>query len=415
MLKTLRKLARRSGFLHPWLRRTYRAYLYHSARLAGRLRQNELRPLWIDPHLVTHTVALDDATLKGNATWHFGAVSDGDWDEGGAPVREYNQVYPIAFQRFVEGQSYEQIPEFQAHLERISRGEFLDGCETSAQYLHRWEQLEQLFHRIRAEGYKSQRDLGSDNPLDEIRVQIGRRGQFLLEEGLHRLVIAQILNLPEIPVIVTRRHSEWDKLRQAVIRILVQRGFIHQPFNHPDLDSLPAIYGHENWDSSMYGHERWDFIVQSLPLRQGTALDIGAYFGYFSHRLEDAGFECYAVEPDEENLEVLCQYRKIMGKTFTVWKQSIFEIYRTDFDIVMALNIFHHLTKRKRDYERLTAFLQQLRCRAMYFEPAYVPDAYRSFDDDAFVEFVLQHVPTLNQARLLGHTREGRNLYLLLP
>ena len=91
--------------------------------------------------------------------------------------------------------------------------------------------------------------------------------------------------LPAVPVLVTRRHADWAALRRAVLRIVLQRGFIHQPFDHPDLDNLGKIYGNELAEGSMYAQDRWDFISQSLPVATGTVLDIGAYFGYFDHRL----------------------------------------------------------------------------------------------------------------------------------
>ena len=413
-LDTARRLARRNERVRRLLRRLYRNGQYLSARLLGKFRRDELTMLYVDPQDIQMTVARDDPTLTGNSVWHFGSVAGGDWDLSGVPVREHGDVYTILAKRVQEGLAYEEIPEFTAHLRAIEEGALLDSCTTPEEYMARWREIEGLYGRIAAEGYKTQEELGGDNPLDEIRIQIGRRGELLFEEGLHRLAIAQLLALPQIPVLVTRRHEQWARLRHALIKIVLQRGFFHQPFNHPDLDSLPALYGNELGARSMYGNERWQFIVNSLPLSSGTVLDIGAYFGYFDHRLEALGFVCTAVEPDEENLEVLKRYRAMMGRTFAVREQSIFDIEEADFDIVLALNIFHHLVRTKREYEQLVAFLRRLRCRAMYFEPddnAGV-EAYRRFSDEEFVAFVLQH-SVLNEARLLGRAKEGRNVYLL--
>jgi 2-polyprenyl-3-methyl-5-hydroxy-6-metoxy-1,4-benzoquinol methylase len=313
----------------------------------------------------------------------------------------------------LDGLEYEIIPEFQEHLQKIKMGGFIDGCTTREQYVQRWRHIEAVYQAIKNQGYKTQAELGSDNVLDEVRVQIGRKGELLLEEGRHRLAIAQLLELEEIPAIVTRRHEEWEALRQDIIKIVLQRGFIHQPFNHPDLDILPQIYGGELKERARYGNERWEYIVNSLPVREGTVLDIGSYFGYFAHRFEDLGFDCYAVEPDPENLAVLKRYRRMYGKRFTVWESSLFDIERFDFDIVLALNIFHHLVKIRQDCECLVEFLGKLRCQAMYFEPQETSgDAYRRFTDEEFLAFVLEHT-TLNHVRLLGRARERRDVYLL--
>jgi 2-polyprenyl-3-methyl-5-hydroxy-6-metoxy-1,4-benzoquinol methylase len=413
MLRPLRKLVRRNEFLRSKLRRLYRFSAYHLAKGLTKLRKGDNGLRYVEPNEITHTVSRFDDTWKGNAVWHFGTVSGGDWDRDGYVVRERSQIYPILKQRVLDGLEYEVIPEFQEHLQEIKSGGFIDGCTTPEQYVQRWQHIEAVYQAIKSQGYKTQAELGSDNILDEVRVQIGRKGEFLLEEGRHRLAIAQLLELEEMPVIVTRRHQEWEALRQDIIKITLQRGFIHQPFNHPDLDILPQIYGGELKERARYGNERWEFIVNSLPVREGTVLDIGSYFGYFASRFEDLGFDCYAVEPDPENLAVLKRYRRMHGKRFTVWESSLYDIERFDFDIVLALNIFHHLVKGKQDYERLVEFLGKLRCQAMYFEPQETSgDAYRHFTDEEFLAFVLEHT-NLNQVRLLGRARERRDVYLL--
>ena len=223
-----------------------------------------------------------------------------------------------------------------------------------------------------------------------------------------------MLDLESVPVIVTRRHKEWAQLRHDIIKIALQRGFIHQPFDHPDLDVIPQRYGKSTYSGPTYGHERWEFIRESLPVTQGTLLDIGAYFGYFAHRFEALGFECYAVEPDRENLAVLRRYRNMKNRTFTVLDMSVFDIKRYEFDIVLALNIFHHLVRTKEDYEKLIGFLGQLRCRALYFEPDSNEniDSYKHFDHQEFVNWVLEH-SCLDQATFLGWATEGRPMYLL--
>lgn len=414
LVKMVRRSVRRHERLRSVLRRLYRFGQYATARAMGKLRQDELEILHVDPKLISHTVSPDDPTLTGNATWHFGSASDGDWDLGGVPVQEHGDVFVILNKRINMGLDYRDIPESVTHLRQIEGGAIIDSCTKPEEYLDRWKDIEDLYYTIKRDGYRSQAELATENPLDEIRIQIGRTGDLLFEEGLHRLAIAQLLDLDRVPVIVTRRHEEWARLRHDVLKIVLQRGFIHQPFDHPDLDIIPRRHGGELQETSMYGHDRWEFIASTLPISSGTVLDIGSYFGYFAHRFEDLGFECYAVEPDWGNLAVLKRFRDMKGKTFEIWEKSIFEINRFNFDIVLALNIFHHLVKERRDFERLIRFLRQLRCHAMYLEPApnIEPGAYRSLDDEEFIRFVLEN-SLLSSARHVGRAREGRNVYLL--
>ncbi len=409
-----RQFLRRFPRLRNFLRRFYRNGQYVGARLLGKLRRDDLFLIYVNPMRIQMTVKSDDVTLTGNAVWHVGTVAEGDWDIGGVPVAEHGGVGEILAAHVLEKRPLATIPAYRNNLQRIEQGELIDSCTTAAEYQVRWQEITALYARLRADGYKTQVELGSDNLLDEIRVQIGRRGDILFEEGLHRLICAQLLELPLVPVLVTRRHTEWAQLRDAVLKIVLQRGFIHQPFDHPDLDSLPAQYGNELAANSFYGHERWDFIRDSLPFTNGAVLDIGAYFGYFDHRLEALGFDCFAVEPDAENLVVLNLYKAMQKRQFTVWSRSVFELERHEFDLVLALNIFHHLVRTQSDYEKLSAFLRRLRCRALYFEPddnAGI-DAYRHFSDSEFIEFVQTHTG-LTKVQFLGRAKEGRGMYLL--
>lgn len=410
----LRIYLRRYPNLRKFLQRLYRGSKYNLARLIGTLRKDDLSLLYVSPASIQSTINQFDATLTGNAVWHIGSVSAGDWDLLGVPVKEHDQVFEILAAHIDQNNPFNEIPQFQARVYQIEQGKIVDSCTTPAEYHQRWQDIVTLYKTIQNDGYKTQAELGSNNPLDEIRVQIGRKGDFLFEEGLHRLAIAQHLQLPLIPVLVTRRHADWNALRSAVLKIVIQRGFIHQPFDHPDLDSLPQLYGNEMAATARYGHERWRLISHSLPIQNGTVLDIGAYFGYFDHRLENLGFRCIALEPDRENLEVLRLYKTMFRKKFEIWPESLFDIKSFEFDIVLALNIFHHLVRTKFDYESLVDFLSQLKCQALYLEPDANKslDAYRHFSDLEFVHFV-QKYTGLKNSQFLGTAEEGRPVYLL--
>ena len=100
-------------------------------------------------------------------------------------------------------------PQFVENLNSIEQGETPDNCRSEKQYRSKWDRIEFLYHLICEEGYKSQQDLKTGFPFNEIRVQVGRLGDLLFEEGMHRLVICQLLDLKNIPVLVTRRHADW--------------------------------------------------------------------------------------------------------------------------------------------------------------------------------------------------------------
>jgi len=191
------------------LRPAWRLLRYAGIGLLRRLRGDWQGTVFVDPQQITHTVNVQDSTLKRNHMRHFGSVSDGDWDLNGAPLSEYGHVYSILSARLHDQTPIDDIPGFKKNLALIAQGQAPDGCRTEAQLRAKWRCIETLADQVRQHGYKSQRELRSGHPFNEIRVQIGRNGQLLFEEGLHRLVIAQVLGIDRIPVIITRHHAQW--------------------------------------------------------------------------------------------------------------------------------------------------------------------------------------------------------------
>lgn len=201
-----------------FIRNSYWYAEYSFIRLLRHLRGDHQGLVYINPLMVTHTVNRHDRTLKTDKMWHFGTVLPGDWDLNGFPVRDYGCVYIILKKRFLDGLEFDDIPEFKANLERIRRGETPDNCNTEEKYRNKYHKFEKLFFSIKHQGYRTQKELKSINLAnevwkykrpDEIRVQVGRKGNMLFEEGMHRLVIAQMLELNSIPVIITRCHQDW--------------------------------------------------------------------------------------------------------------------------------------------------------------------------------------------------------------
>jgi hypothetical protein len=196
----------------------YRRGLYALIYLLRIIRRDPHYINYIDPRRVTHTVNRLDRTLKRNDMWHFGTVEDGDWDINGSLISEYGWVYKILKNHVVEGKDYYEISEYRDNLIKISNGEMVDLCVTEDEYRQKWQHIEHLYNIIKEYGYMSQKELASGRPFNEIRIQIGRTGNYLLEEGMHRLVIAQVLELKEIPVIITRRHTNFILKNKVSIR-----------------------------------------------------------------------------------------------------------------------------------------------------------------------------------------------------
>lgn len=116
-------------------------------------------------------------------------------------------IYAASVHRFLQGGAWSETEFYKRVWKRIQSGESKFGCRTIAEFHARLEYDEELFLSLRRYGYKSQRDLGNDNALDEVLVARGHDGALILLDGRHRLIYSQLLELPSIPVTVLVKHK----------------------------------------------------------------------------------------------------------------------------------------------------------------------------------------------------------------
>jgi len=184
------------------------------------------KTIYVDPNEIQMTSGDPFSKRRG---W----VVDGDWDKQGKPFNELQ--YPKAIrQRFVDGLDWEEtdLMEKNDRKKLIKRGREIDA----------------LYHKIKQNRYFSQNQLLKKDPEvawqglndamhplgNEVTIDIGRNGEFLWNIcGQHRLAIAQILNLDQIPVQVFRRHTKWQEIRENI-----RKGTEEYSTNHPDLADL---------------------------------------------------------------------------------------------------------------------------------------------------------------------------------
>ncbi len=149
-------------------------------------------------------------------------------------------------------------------------------------------------------------------------------------------------------------------------------------------------------------------------------LDIGANLGYFCRKFEEEGFDCYAVEVNLYYLYFLKKLKKAENKKFKIIPRSIFNYKKhqqINFDVVLALFIFHHFLKRKNTYLNLIKLLNRLKVKELFFG-AHNPkefkkgSVYKNYTPDQFVNFLINN-SCLNKAKCIGKTKTGRYLYKL--
>lgn len=219
---------------HTYLAREYDAPL------------NPYKIEWVDPADINEFTRREVRPAKV-----CGEIKGGDWDVRKEFIYsdDYSKVYWHSHARegvrfedslfyqslrdhFEHGVGWKETEYYRSAIEAFERGEKISNGYTSAgELLDDFKRTDELHEEIRTEGYKSQNDMREEYGYDgggttfkqlkksEITVDIGRNGELLFAYGgKHRLAIAKILGLEEVPVVFLCRHKEWMEHREYVHR-----------------------------------------------------------------------------------------------------------------------------------------------------------------------------------------------------
>lgn len=184
----------------------------------------------------------------------IGSVRAGDWDQSVQPVKEHLN-FSSTYNHFTYGTPWEETKYYTYYKELWEKKEPLPQeatYEDEIELQKRLDYIDQLYGRIKEEGYKTQRELLQQNPKhttyfphllrNEISVDIGRNGELILVDSRHRLAIAQALELDSVPVIIVVRHKQWmgkwQKINCATTGY--EESEIVDCGEHPDFDELTA-------------------------------------------------------------------------------------------------------------------------------------------------------------------------------
>jgi hypothetical protein len=366
---------------------------------------------WVSPQSVVY------CSLREFSVYDFkGRVIDGDWDRLEKRFEDLD-LFIALVQVCTEGEKWFDTILYQRLLDRLNKGDMLWGCRGKDDLDRRCEYIYSLYQKIKQEGYRSQEQLrsshkGYDPFEEEVGVAIARCGDLLFGDGAHRMAVAKLLGLKEIPVKITVRHPEWLRFRKELLLYArEQGGRLYQPVTHVDLSDIPAFHACE---------DRFMMIKESMSVKEGSLLDIGANLGYFCHRFEDEKFDCYGIENSPKELYFLRKLRRAQNKKFKIIAESVLEwrgIREIHFSVVLALNIFHHFLKTKDSYNKFVDLLEHLRTEELFFEPhlpneVQMDSAYKNYAPNEFVEFILK-VSGLEKAESIGEAMDGRKIYRL--
>jgi len=198
--------------------------------------------LFVDPAAIT-------CVSRFKSRRDAGKILDGSWDLTDDRFEE-RTVYQGLRQRFVDGLEWTETAYYRRAQATIESNGRLYGCRSLEEFLdEQCAYLDDLYDSIRSNGYLPQSVLTSeDHPghrrlassaqrsFHEVTVSIGRDGELLFDSGNHRLSIAKILGIREIPVQVVVRHERWQAKRRQCYEDTNE--LPADLLEHPDLEDV---------------------------------------------------------------------------------------------------------------------------------------------------------------------------------
>ena len=197
-----------------------------------------LKYIMVDPNAITHHCTYHMRTRRsgGQKLDDWGKITDGVWDRERPRKLQTHLLTQQLAEHFIEGRPWEQCVVWERKIGKIREKGRIDGCRNKRELMERYQRLDRIYTEIRDQRHLSAADERGAPFTDDLFVSIARDGSFLFGHGgSHRLAIAQLLNLPSIPVRVLMRHSEWQRIRES----FADGGHVDWT-GHPDLaDLLP--------------------------------------------------------------------------------------------------------------------------------------------------------------------------------
>lgn len=151
-------------------------------------------------------------------------IVDGDWDKKTKDFEDH-YFYQSLKNHFEEDVPWKKTQLYNKKVQQMQSGDISNYRygETKKSILRRLQEIDTIYESISEYGYLTQRELrerslGGDRThlppeLFEIAVNIGRNGDWLFDDGRHRLIISKLIGIESIPVRILVRHSKWQQKR----------------------------------------------------------------------------------------------------------------------------------------------------------------------------------------------------------
>lgn len=171
-------------------------------------------PIWIRTSDIGLILDVPIRSYKNKLLKKTGIVYKGnkfmnyeDWD---LQVKNFNEnrTFRSAKQVYIENKEWPETEIYKKILKNIESGKIMQECGTKKELDKHFYNTDKLYKQIKQKGYRSQQELKSLLPNDEVRVAIGRNREIIFLDGRHRLSIAKVLEIETIPVFICIIHPK---------------------------------------------------------------------------------------------------------------------------------------------------------------------------------------------------------------
>ncbi len=218
---------------------TYRHYR-HPSKFSD---ANPYKIISVPPEEIRYKLRLNDPDRgTGYFDWwrERNRVYGGKWDRHRTSFSDFHRTLYDCFEaHFLDGVPWSETEFIQEVLEAVEAGDTTWHTSSTRQdVFDRCDELDGIWESITTEGYRRQTAVTTAldwrKDYSEVMVNIGRNGEYLQNaEGKHRLIMARLAGVKEIPVRVIVRHRQWQQLRNEI-----RNGETVDYPTHPDLEDL---------------------------------------------------------------------------------------------------------------------------------------------------------------------------------
>jgi len=175
----------------------------------------------VDKPSVVYSISPDDIHWKRNikSSQVATGIQSGDWDKHKVNFIEAT-FYKSALEYLEEGKRWDESVEYNKKLN--------NGYSEQELYEY-FNYYEDIYLDMKNNGYDKRYP---------VKVAIGRDGDYILWGGKHRLSLAKLVGIEQIPVKVVIRHEQWQNIRHDYVKSKKESDtntIVPKYRNHPDI------------------------------------------------------------------------------------------------------------------------------------------------------------------------------------